>query len=78
MTELTATLIINITSSHCGNCGKPTLPKQTHHTDICGWTPKPGGGCGARFVDTSSDYTNITPDHLRRVRPDLPVHGTDD
>lgn len=55
MPELTATLVINITSSYCGHCGQPVLPKSTHHTDICGWTPKPGGGCGARFVDMRTD-----------------------
>jgi hypothetical protein len=76
--QLTATLVINITSSCCGNCRKPVMPKSTRHDDISGWEPKPGGGCGALFVDTSSDYVNITDEELLQVRPDLPIrtpHG---
>ncbi|MFJ6363486.1 hypothetical protein ACIQIE_20180 [Streptomyces globisporus] len=72
-TELTATLVINRSDSYCDGCQKPTLPQRTHHTDISGWAPKPGGGCGARFTATRSDYRSITPDELRDVRPDLPV-----
>ncbi|MFD9763217.1 hypothetical protein ACFWXI_06690 [[Kitasatospora] papulosa] len=72
-TEATATLVINRSDSYCDGCGKPTLPKRTHHTDISGWTPKPGGGCGARFTATRSDYRGITADDLKDVRPDLPV-----
>ncbi|MEU6615340.1 hypothetical protein [Streptomyces parvus] len=71
--ELTATLVINRTDSYCDGCRKPTLPRNTHHTDISGWTPVPGGGCGARFVATRSDYRDITADDLKDVRPDLPV-----
>lgn len=81
MTELTATLIINISDSECGHCGKPTLLRDrhgtptTHHTDISGYTPKPGGGCGARFVNTVSGHGAVTEWHLRDVRPDLPVRA---
>ncbi|RSS32564.1 hypothetical protein, partial [Streptomyces sp. WAC08241] len=70
--ELTATLVINRTDSYCDGCRKPTLPSKTHHTDISGWAPRPGGGCGARFTATRSDYRNITADDLKDVRPDLP------
>ncbi len=63
--ELTATLVINRTDSYCDGCRKPTLPKRTHHTDISGWSPVPGGGCGARFTATRSDYRG----HHRR-RPE--------
>jgi hypothetical protein len=73
MTELTAVLFINITDSRCGNCGKNTLPSATHHTDISGYSPKPGAGCGARFVATSSDYGLISDERLREMRPDLPA-----
>lgn len=75
MTELTATLVINITDSYCDHCRQPVLPKSTHHTDICGWKPKSGGGCGARFVDMRSDYWNIADGDLLRVRPDLPIRS---
>jgi hypothetical protein len=71
--QLTATLVINITSSYCGNCRKPVMPKSIRHDDICGWTPKPGGGCGALFIDMRSDYVNLTSAELLRVRPDLPI-----
>lgn len=73
MTELTATLIINVLDSRCGHCGKPTLIRGvTHHTDISGYNPKPGGGCGARFVDTRSEYAAVTPDHPRPPPPRPP------
>jgi hypothetical protein len=75
MSELTATLLIGITSSKCGNCRQPTMPRATHHTDVSGWAPQPGGGCGARFVDTASGHSFITDWHLKRVRPDLPIRG---
>lgn len=78
VTELLATLIINRTDSRCGNCGKPVLMQASRHRDVSGWTPKPGGGCGARFVDTASDYPIIGPDELRAARPDLPVHDPKD
>jgi hypothetical protein len=75
VSELTATLVINLLDSYCSHCRKPTLIRGvTHHTDISGYTPKPGGGCGARFVDTSSDYAAVTTERLRELRPDLPVH----
>lgn len=76
MPELTATLFINISDSRCGHCGKNTLPTATHHVDISGWRPKPGQGCGARFVATSSDYSAITNEQLREMRPDLPARPT--
>lgn len=78
MTELTATLVIDITSSSCGHCHQPTMPRETHHTDICGWDPRPGAGCGARFVDTAPGHSAITDWHLKRVRPDLPIHKPTD
>ncbi|MCX4681380.1 hypothetical protein OG413_39990 [Streptomyces sp. NBC_01433] len=71
--ELTATLYINRSDSECGHCHKPTSMSAHRHTDVSGWTPKPGGGCGARFVNTASHNWTITPDDLRHSRPDLPV-----
>jgi hypothetical protein len=73
VTEPLATLIINVTESRCGRCGKPVMMQASRHTDVSGWPGQPGGGCGARFVDTSTDYPMITPDRLRAARPDLPV-----
>lgn len=70
--ELTATLVINRSDSYCDGCRQPVLPQDTHHVDISGWTPRPGEGCGARFVAMRSDYRGMT-DDLKDVRPDLPV-----
>ena len=74
MSELTATLVIDVVSSRCGHCGKNTLAKAIRHTDVSGWERKPGGGCGARFVDAAPGHPAVTDWHLRQVRPDLPVH----
>lgn len=73
MPELTAILFINLSDSRCGHCRKNTLPDATHHVDISGWNPKPGEGCGARFVATSSDYGVVSDKRLREMRPDLPT-----
>lgn len=81
MPELTATLIVSTTHSYCGHCRKNTLLRDgqgapvTHHVDVCGYSPKPGGGCGARFVDISTDCWGVSPERLREIRPDLPVQG---
>lgn len=74
MPELTATLVISRSHSYCGNCREETLPRATHHTDISGWTPEPGKGCGARFVDMRSDNGAVTGVDLKSIRPDLPLH----
>jgi hypothetical protein len=76
--ELTTTLVISVTSSYCGNCRQPTLPRRTHHTDISGYDPRPGGGCGARFVDMETDNRAVTDWHLKQVRPDLPIRGEEE
>ena len=75
MPELTATLVIGVTSSTCGNCNQPTMPTVDRHTDVSGWSPQRGAGCGARFVDMQSDSPVVTDWHLKQVRPDLPVRG---
>ncbi|KNE81386.1 hypothetical protein AB0B04_18865 [Streptomyces xinghaiensis] len=74
--ELTATLYINPFDSACGECHQPTAMDAYRHTDVSGWGGEPGGGCGARFVNTASHHTAITPAILRRSRPDLPVRDT--
>lgn len=75
MAELTATLVVSVTSSYCGNCRQPTLPRNTHHTDVSGYPIQRGAGCGARFTDMRSDNGGVTDWHLKRLRPDLPIHG---
>ncbi|MEV7389612.1 hypothetical protein [Streptomyces sp. NPDC091215] len=77
MPTLTATLIIDLMSSRCSNCGKNTLPAATHHTRVSGY----GGGrpgCGAEFVDTAPGHVGISDEVLHRMRPDLPIHGKND
>ncbi|MEV6676408.1 hypothetical protein AB0N09_05990 [Streptomyces erythrochromogenes] len=78
VTEVTATLLVDDFESRCGNCRKQTLLHGvTRHTDISGWRPKPGGGCGARFVNTASLSRAVSSDRLRELRPDLPVQELD-
>lgn len=71
--EQTATLLVDRTSSTCGGCGQPTLPSALTHANVSGYDPKPGGGCGARFVAIHSANRAVTEEHLRSMRPDLPV-----
>lgn len=74
--ELTATLLVGLFTSRCGNCRQPTLVYGvTHHTDVSGYEPKPGGGCGARFVDTAPDHPFVSAARLREMRSDLPVRA---
>lgn len=74
MAELTATLIVNRSDSQCSHCGEPTLVTGvTHHVDVSGWAPEPGGGCGARFVDIAAGHGAVSRERLREMRPDLPV-----
>lgn len=71
--EQTATLLVDRTSSTCGGCGKPTLPSALTHANVSGYDPKPGSGCGARFVAIRSANRSVTEEHLRSMRPDLSV-----
>ncbi|MFF7953658.1 hypothetical protein [Streptomyces griseorubiginosus] len=74
--ELTATLYISAFQSRCGHCQEPTMMDAHRHTDVSGLPSIPGGGCGARFVDTASAHWAVGADDLRRCRPDLPVRDT--
>jgi hypothetical protein len=73
VTEQTATLLVDRTSSTCGGCGKPTLPSALTHANVSGYDPKPGGGCGARFTAIRSVSRVVDEEDLRRLRPDLPI-----
>ncbi|MGW3932956.1 hypothetical protein ACWECC_33415 [Streptomyces microflavus] len=74
VTEVTATLLIGDFATVCSNCKKPTLLHGvSRHTDISGWNYKPGGGCGARFVNTDALDRPIAAARLKELRPDLPV-----
>lgn len=78
VTEPLATLIIGAFGSTCGHCGEPVLASAFRHKDISGPGRRPGGGCGARFVDMRGRDGSITDHILRRTRPDLLIRGTDD
>lgn len=71
--QQTATLLVDRTSSACAACDQPTLPSALSHTDVSGYDPKPGGGCGARFTAIRSVNRSVTEDDLRSMRPDLPT-----
>ncbi|MFI9018724.1 hypothetical protein ACIGZI_32290 [Streptomyces griseus] len=76
VTEVTATLLVGDFTTLCSHCKKPTLLRGvTRHTDISGWNGIPGGGCGARFVNTDSHDRPIPAARLKELRPDLPVRG---
>ncbi|MFJ5817329.1 hypothetical protein ACIQGT_26045 [Streptomyces sp. NPDC093108] len=79
VTEATATLLIGDFTTVCSNCKKPTpLHGVTRHTDITGWNNKPGGGCGARFVNTDALDRPLSAARLKELRPDLPVRDIPD
>ncbi len=63
-------LIINLSDSKCGNCGKnANLHDKTHD-----WTYgyQPGPGCGVRWVFMTSDYAGQDiKNACLRLRPDL-------
>ncbi|MCZ1011977.1 hypothetical protein [Streptomyces lydicus] len=71
----TATLLVGDFESRCGNCNKPTLHGVHRHTDVSGWQPQPGGGCGARFVNIASLSRAVPAARLRELRPDLPMRA---
>lgn len=66
-----AILYIGGWSSRCGVCGKSTLPSQKQHIDISGYSPIPGGGCGATFTHIRSEYYPVDIAMLQDMRPDL-------
>lgn len=68
--KLREALVINRTDSKCGACGRETLPRGETHTDISGYKPVPGGGCGVRWRYVTSDYTGMR-EAVQDVRPDL-------
>ncbi|MEW2164361.1 hypothetical protein AB0912_15415 [Streptomyces sp. NPDC007084] len=71
--QQTATLLVDRTSSSCGACGQPTLPRALAHVDVSGYAPKRGGGCGATFTAIRSVNRGVVEDDLRSLRPDLPI-----
>lgn len=71
--EITAVLLVDVTSSRCGHCKRPVLVEAVRHVDVSGWEPQPGAGCRALFVATRSTTRAVDAERLLRVRPDLPV-----
>lgn len=65
-----ATLLINISSSRCGACGKNADPNEDAHLN----ENMAGEGCGAVYTGLASDYYGFE-DRLKAMRPDLPWVG---
>ena len=63
-----ATLIINHWESRCSACKKNADPAEDAHY----MRRMDGDGCGAVYIDVSSDYFGME-DNLRKMRPDLAV-----
>lgn len=66
-------LVINRSSSTCGDCGRGADPNEKSHKTIIEYSPDTGSkGCGAKWTKVSSDYSGK--DNKRRtmeMRPDL-------
>jgi hypothetical protein len=66
-------LVVNLTSSVCGECGKGCDPREKSHQTVLGYGVKPGTkGCGAAWDRVTSHY--VGPDierAIRKMRPDL-------
>jgi hypothetical protein len=75
MSDTTATLIIDRSSSVCSACGRGAKADETSHDSILGWSgQKPG--CGATYTATASHYMGEQmADGIRAMRPDLPFVG---
>lgn len=68
------TLIINLSDSQCGNCGKPADPYETHHfSGNYKMTSRPAPNpCGQEYKYLSSNYTgNSVKQACIEMRPDL-------
>lgn len=64
-------LHIGRTSSMCGACGRPCLPREASHITPCGYgTQKPG--CGATYTHVRSEYPDAASvAATNAMRPDL-------
>ena len=66
------TLVINISESRCGNCGKVCNPEAKTHDINYGYDMTINGtkGCGCEYEYVTSDYTGMEK-RVREMRPDL-------
>jgi len=66
------TLVINLSDSKCGNCGKSCNPEAKTHDINYGYDMEVNGtkGCGCRYEYVTSDYTGME-DRVKEMRPDL-------
>jgi len=68
------TLVINRTSSYCGNCGRGADPREKTHEKVIGYFPKdhlPEPGCHTRWVLVTSEYGPEMEGPTLKMRPDL-------
>lgn len=65
------TIVVGGSSSKCAGCGRETLVDGvTHHRDVSGYQPQPGGGCGVEFTHIHPSYLG-TDRLVADMRPDL-------
>lgn len=70
-----STLIINLSDSQCGACGKSADPYEDSHVSILGYHPGPG--CGAVYTHVTSHYMGVS-ERVKEMRPDLIWSGFED
>ncbi len=63
-------LIINLSSSECGDCGFGADPHEKSHITRLGYGKHPKKGCGAKWTKVTSGYSGMKK-RLKEMRPDL-------
>lgn len=66
------TLIIDRSSSSCGNCGRGCDPSERNHDTVYGYQHSGEPGCHYYYKYVTSNYM-ISGDGLKEMRPDLEV-----
>lgn len=71
--KLRESLIINLSNSECGNCGRQVLPVGDSCEHLSGYGPQNGTpGCGAKWKYVTSAYMGERVEAaVKRSRPDL-------
>lgn len=73
------TLVINLGSSYCGDCGLDCDPNEKRHITNLGWDEetRKKKGCGVKYKYVTSDYCSLHDDNnsiatsTKKMRPDL-------
>lgn len=79
MTDRTATLVINRTSSYCEACGAGADPDQQAHNTVLSYSEEKEQPCRRVFTRVRSDYSGRRiRDAIMAARPDLEWVGFDE